>query len=237
MERNFNEMFNKLKEHKGKFVQIYYYNYGYPSESAGELTDIVDFDYVEIEGRRYPFIGYGKAVKHVDTFNDEVLYENTDLDVCYNRTEPKDVIEAIRKSFGDEYANKEQARCDNLVKTTVEMKNEARQTKEIYVPEGLTVINPEKKDEWLIYANKLTDNYYTARIVKTLVEAMRNIENGVSFDKIDELVEKLDSNQVHELIGAIVHFSNYGEEYKTHCQNKYGNNFVKSIKLIVINKK
>ena len=230
MGKNFVEMFDKLKAYKGKFVEIVYYAYGYPSESAGEITNIVDFDYVEISGRHYPFIGYGKAVKNIKSFTGEVLYENPDLDVCYNRTEPKEVIEAIRKSFGDEYADKEQAKREKLVETTQSMEEEAKQIKEQYVREGLLHISIDQEKEWLVYANKLTDNYYTARIIKTLVNILEKIEIGVSFDKIDELVEKMDSNQAHELVGAIVHFSMYGKEYRNHCKSKYGTNYVKTIK-------
>lgn len=237
MVKNFEDMFNKLREYKGQFVKMDYYNYGYPSATAGEITEIVDFDHIEIGGVQFPFIGYGKAVKCIKSLSSEVLYENPSLDVCYNRTEPSEVIAAIRKSFGDECANEAQRKYDELLQATRRMKEQAKQIKERYVREGLSVVVPAKADQWLIYANRLTNNYYSAQTIETLVEVMKHIESGVAFEKCDELIYELNSDQIHDVVGAIVYFSKHGEEYKNYCRASRGESFVKGIKEVVIDKK
>lgn len=231
-EKEFKTMFDRLKDYIGRFVQIYYYYGGFTYSNAGILNEVVDFDSVTIEGIKYPLIGHGKAVRTIKLYTGEMLYENKYVDNYYNGIEEVDVVGAIRTAFGSKYADMEQARIDEMNQITKERNEETRRNKLKFIQEGLELVQPDKVDDWLIYADVHTNYWYSSILIGTLIDVMKKLDENVPFEEIDKLVYKLDGNQAYDAIGAIIYFAKAGSEYRNYCKNKRGEDFVKSLKPI-----
>lgn len=163
-----------------------------------------------------PFIGYGSAISEISLAETgEIIYSNPYIEKGYDRRKYEDIENSKRKMFGNEIVDKQQSR---------RIKAEAESEKAM--KEGLTLVKPETAEEWLRFADNISNNGYSVFIVKAFISMMKKLDAGISFKDAEQQVYcdelGLSGFMAGATANALSHFAKQGEEYRKHRNKQYG---------------
>ena len=175
-------------------------------------------------GRDYKYVCHTQAdsfflMKVGDMTFDELVDQKEEQDITFDElVDQKEEQDRVRM-YG--------------IGVSMEDDAEAKKMKYTLMREGLTLVKPEKIEEWLQFVDNYSNNSYSAFIVKATISMMEKMEEGISFEKAEQQVykaeqqvynEKLELNNYtkYSIASALSHFSKQGEEYRKYWNKKYG---------------
>ena len=223
-------MFDKLRAHQGEEVTLIYSHYGHLSSEVGALEEVNDFINVVVGHMGIPFVGYGSVIYQISHAG-EILYENKRVEMNYDRRDNKSIYEAKRDIFGDRIVDEEEkkrAEAEKKWEEFIEKTNKAAQRdKKKLQEEGLALIKPETKDDWIEFTENNCTDGYSCCIVRATLSMMKKMEEE---DFSCEAAEKQIFNEELGLTGfqagaaanCIAHFAKRGEEFRIYWNKQFG---------------
>lgn len=218
-----------LRTHIGRPVTVKHVWYGMPhTEISKELKDVTNFSNIEIQGSGIPFVGYGSAIRTITGENGEVLYDNPLIPDDYDRRAQTAVDEMVRLTFGDEVADgkiREREEYDrNWQERQAKLNEEAQAKAANLIEQGEQLVKPELKDEWREYADKNTQDFYSAGVVEASILVGKALSDGKSPEESERAMDELDGLtgfQAGAVASTISHFHPRGEEFRKFWNRKH----------------
>ena len=115
------EIFDKLKDHIGETVIIYYYHGSTVFEITEVLKEVDDYTGVTIGNIRYPFINKTSGIGTISTLDGKPIYDNNIINEAYECANDEELEEYKKQMFGEDYQEKK--KTYSLSKHTVKSKN------------------------------------------------------------------------------------------------------------------
>lgn len=112
-------------------MSVTYIQYGFKRVEIKKLLNVSPFVNIEIEGSGIPFIGYGSAIRRIETKDGQAIFDNPDIPIDYDvrsaedlsvikrRLFPPSIVkqqEDERQAYENERAKKEQIARDDVKK-------------------------------------------------------------------------------------------------------------------------
>jgi hypothetical protein len=224
------EMFDQLREHLNEKVIMKYFDYGRLRTKTGKLTEVNDFNYVVIDCLGAPFIGYGCAIRSIQSEDKELLYLNPYLGIEYDKRTNEEVDEARKTIFGERIADKEKRKREEHDRKYQEYlertAREAKRDKLMLQKEGLALIKPETAKDWMTFTENNCNDGYSCSVVRATLGIMKKMEAGVPFEEAEQQVfnEEFDLTgfQAGAAASFIAHFAKQGEEFRKYWNSKFG---------------
>lgn len=115
------EIFDKLKDHIGEKVIIYYYHGSTVFKITDVLREVDDYTGVTIGNIRYPFINKSSGIGTISTLDGKIVYDNSIINEAYECANDEELEEYKKQMFGEDY--QEEKKAYSLCKHTVKPKN------------------------------------------------------------------------------------------------------------------
>lgn len=230
LEKNARSMFEQLKKHIGEEVTYSGWLYGVEQKGTAKLKAVDDFESVWIGNIVMPFVGYGAAIASIKSKDGKTLFFNPNVENKYDIRDKEKIYEAKSVIFGrrivkaqkEEIEKQEKEYNDFIEKSNIQ----AKEDKYKLMIEGLELIKPETKEEWIKYVDANTNDGYSACVVRAVISMMKKFEEGIPFEEAEKQVY----NEEYGLSGfmegaaarALSYFSKKGREYRLYWNKLYG---------------
>ena len=221
-------MFEKLSRCIGKDVTCQYIWYGVVTSETAELTKVEPCKGIKIGAMWIPFIGHGSAIMRIYDDDDDVLYENLEIGVDWDKRSTDDILPYIERKFGEvqaeEHAEKERLWQEKMDKIMEEGRKHALSVKDELMTSPLKFIKPSKHEDWRMLVEKNTEDGYSCAAVEAAVQAFGMLQDNSPFDVILDTIGKdndLTGNQMGFAAFIISEFSEFGEKFRISWNAKY----------------
>jgi len=93
-----------------------------------------------------------------------------------------------------------------------------------FIEMGRELVKPELVEEWVDYAQKNTEDFYSACVIEASVKVMRALSEGLSLEEADETYRDLGVTgfQAGGIASTVIYYHERGEEYKVYWNGLWG---------------
>lgn len=232
-EKIIKEQFNLLREHIGDEVLVEHYEYGKLLSEVFKIQEVYDYMGISFDIMYMAFLGYNCAIKRILTLDGKVLYEAKGLPEPYGYYDKYQLVDIIRKVYGETQAQNEMDMLEKSEKQEAERKRREKeyivQYQEEVLPQLLMVTKPliieELYEDWKSLCNKNSTSTYGIAIIKMTAEIMMAISQGMNInDALREFGKKYHSSGYSDslVVTTISKYAIFGEEVKREWNSEYG---------------